>query len=163
MAHLSQAQLQTLKTYINSVPELAAYPNNSDGNYEIAKKLNLAANPDFYVWKTNVPIATIGATFNAAELAARSAADQSRLQTIAQYLPQGVNPSLVDHRAFFDDIFSGTGGQNTRALLLALWKRKATQFEKLYATGTGSLGSPANLVLEGEVNYNHVEEARNLP
>lgn len=161
MAHLTTQQLQTLKTYIANTPALNALPNNPDGNFEIARQLNLPASPVFIVWKTNVPISTIGINFNAAELATRSTADNTRLQTIAQYLPGGINPSLLDHRNFFDDIFSGVGGSNTRAKLLALWKRSATAFEKLYATGTGSDGSPATLVIEGEINYNHVEEARN--
>jgi hypothetical protein len=73
----------------------------------------------------------------------------------------GVNPSLPDCRQFFDDIFSGAGGTNTRANLLALWKRLATRAEKLYATGTGSDPSPAVMVVEGAISYQDVMIARN--
>jgi hypothetical protein len=71
-----------------------------------------------------------------------------------------VNPSIASNRAFFDDVFSGAGGTNTRAALLALWKRLATRGEKLYATGTGSDASPATLVVEGAISARDVEEAR---
>lgn len=67
------------------------------------------------------------------------------------------------NRAFFDDVFSGAGGTNTRAALLVLWKRLATRIEKLFATGTGSDAVPATLVFEGEVSVQDIIEARNLP
>jgi hypothetical protein len=55
----------------------------------------------------------------------------------------GINPSLADRRQFFDDIFSGAGGVNTRANLLALWKELATRAQKLFSTGTGTDAAPA--------------------
>jgi hypothetical protein len=72
----------------------------------------------------------------------------------------GVNPSLIDVRQMFDDIFSGAGGTNTRANLLALWKRLATRGEKIFATGTGSDPSPGTLTFEGNISYQDVEQAR---
>ena len=155
-------QLQTIKTYINATPALAAKPNNPDGNYDIAIALNSNASPTFTVWKTSVPLGDVGRKFNGTELAGLTTGNQTRLQTVAQYL-NTVNPSLPDNRQFFDDVFSGAGGTNTRAALLALWKSPAKQIEKLFATGTGSDGSPATLVYEGEISYVEVENARNLP
>jgi hypothetical protein len=49
---------------------------------------------------------------------------------------------------------------NTRAALLALWKRLATRGEKLYATGTGSDAVPGTLTFEGNISARDVEEAR---
>lgn len=158
---LTTAQLATLKADILADPVLAAKPLNSDGAFDIAKAYNLAASPAFTVWKTLVPIGEVGKAFSGSELAGLTTGNQSRLQTLAQYLADGVNPSILENRQFFDDVFSGAGGVNTRAKLLALWKRLATRGEKLFATGTGSDASPATLVFEGQISYQEVEQARN--
>lgn len=160
---LTPQQLTTLKNSIAADPVLNAKPNNSDGAFDIAAAYNLPASPSFTVWKTKVVVAEIGDKFNGAELAGLTTANQSRLQTIAVYSAQGLNPSLPDRRAAFDDIFSGAGGALTRANLLALWKRLATRGERLYATGTGSDASPGTLVFEGQITIDDVIAARNLP
>ena len=122
---LTTAQLQTLKTYIAGQGDLNSQPNHSDGAYAIAQLLNVAATPTFTVWKTNVSINEVGKSFNGTELAGLTTGNQTRLQTLAQYLAGGTNPSIASNRAFFDDVFSGAGGTNTRAALLILWKRTA--------------------------------------
>jgi len=159
---MTPAQLQTLKTDILADPALSSQPNTPDGNDAIARAYNANASPDFTVWKTNVTINEVGKKFNGTELAGLTTGNQTRLQTLAQYLAGGVNPSLPDNRAFFDDVFSGAGGTNTRANLLALWKRLATRAEKLFATGTGSNASPATMTWEGAISYQDVTAARNL-
>lgn len=161
---LTQAQLATLKTAINADAALSAQPMTSDGHDFIAKAMNVSATgPNNVCYKTNVSINEIGKKFNGAELAGLTTGNQTRLQTLAFYLAGGVNPSLADNRAFFDDVFSGAGGVNTRAALLALWKRTLTRGEKLYATGTGSDASPATLVFEGSISVDDVQQARALP
>lgn len=163
-AHFTPAQLQTLKTYIAGQADLNSQPNTSDGNFEVARLLNLAAaGPNNVVWKTSVPIGDVGKAFVGSELAGLTTLNHTRLQTLAIYLSAGVNPSLASNRQFFDDIFSGAGGVNTRAALLALWKRVATRGERVFATGTGSDASPAVLVMEGLIDTDDVEAARALP
>jgi len=157
---MTPAQLLTLKNDIAADSTMSAQPNNSDGAMEIARLYNLNATPNFTVWKTNVPLNEVGKKFNGTELAGLSTANNTRLQTIALYLVGGVNPSLADNRQFFDDVFSGAGGTNTRASLLALWKRLATRGEKLFATGTGSDPSPGTLVVEGDISPADVTAAR---
>ena len=157
---MTPAQLTTLKNDIIADPTLNAKPNNSDGALDIANAYNLNASPNFTVWKTAVPIVEVGQKFNGSELAGLTTANNTRLQTIALYLDV-VNPSIPDNRQFFDDVFSGAGGVNTRAALLALWKRLATRGEKLYATGTGSDPSPATMTFEGPVSPADVTAARN--
>lgn len=175
---LTLAQLQTLKTDIagnttavpSGLPECAnlvglavnALPNATDPNACIAAVYNLANSPAFTVWKTKVPKVTVGETFNAAELAGLTSLNTQRLQNLAAWLDT-INPSLLTVRTFFDDVFSGAGGTNTRAALLILWKRLASRFERLYATGTGSDPSPATLVVEGTLSGATVGNARNLP
>ena len=160
---LTSAQLVTLKADIAANSDLNTKPNNADGDLAIANLYNLNASPNFTVWKSLVTINTVGSAFVATELAGLSSLNQTRLQTIAQYLIGGVNPARSDTRAFFDDIFSGAGGVNTRAALLILWKRLAKRGEKLYATGTGSDASPATLVVEGNITPADVNAARALP
>ena len=159
---LTPAQMATVKANILASGDMNTLPNNTDGSYAIAALYNLPASPAFTVWKTNVSINDVGKKFVGTELAGLTTGNQTRLQTLAQYLVDGVNPSLSDNRLFFDDVFSGAGGTNTRAALLILWKRTATRFEKLLiASGTGSDASPAVLGYEGQVSYQDIDQARN--
>lgn len=159
--HLTTAQLQTLKTYINTVPEWAAQPLNSDGAYFIAQELNKEVSPACTVWKTNVARNEVGKAFVASALAAITAGNNDKLANFAAW-NESVNPSRADQRAFFDDIFGVAAGASTRAALLVLWKRSANHVEKLFATGTGSDASPATMVVEGSIAYQEVEQARAL-
>lgn len=157
---LTPPQQQTLKADIAANPDLNSQPHNSDGAFEIARLYNLDAAPIYTVWKTNVSINEVGKKFNGTELAGLTANNATRLQTIALYLAGGVNPSIPDNRQFFDDVFSGAGGTNTRANLLPLWKRLGSRVEKLYATGTGTDAAPATMTFEGPISYQDVEAAR---
>lgn len=158
---LTPAQKTTLKADIIANPDLNSKPNNTDGAFDIAALYNLNATPSFTVWKTNVSIDDVGKKLNGTELAGLTTANNTRLQTIAIFLAGGVNPAVPDNRQFFDDVFSGAGGTNTRANLLVLWKRLASRVEKLYATGTGSDASPATMTFEGPISYQDVDQARN--
>lgn len=159
---LTTDQKVTLRAYIDGDPTLSSYPNNTDGNLIVTGLLNAASNPAFIVWKTSVPIREVGETFNASELAGLTSLNTQRLQNLAAWLVDGVTPSKATVRAFFDDVFSGAGGASTRAALLALWKRTATRAEQVFATGTGSDGSPGSLTFEGTLSVRDVEDARNL-
>lgn len=151
-AQLTDAQMVTLRAAIEADPTLNAIPNTYPaGAEQLAAALNATASPAFIVWKSNVTIGDVGRTFNATELAGLTALNHTRLQTLAIYMSSGVNPSNAPVRAFFDDIFSGTGGVNTRAALLALWKRSARRIERIFATGTGTDAAPATLVFEGTI------------
>ena len=160
---LTQGQLQTLKNDILADATLNAFPNNSDGNLEIAAAYDQQAAPAFTVWKTRVSITQIGDNIVGSELSGLSSLNSTRLQTVVVLSADGVNPSLPDRRAFFDDIFSGAGGTATRAKLLILWKRLATRVEKLFATGTGSDAVPATMAFEGPLDPRDVLKARELP
>lgn len=155
---MTPAQLATLKASINADPVLSLLVNNSDTAFRIAQEYNLSV--AWTVWKTNVPVGSIGRAFNGADMSGMPAANQTRLQTIAVFLREGVNPSLPDNRAMFDDAFAGGTGATTRASLAALWKRQASRAEKLFSTGTGSDATPATMGFEGLVSYNDVQEAR---
>lgn len=153
---LSSAQLLALRAAC--VADVATCnPALVAGNDQaIANWFNGAAVPAWTVWKTNVGVSAVGDNIVGSELAGLSTLNTTRLQAIIMLSPLGVNPSLSDRRAFFDDVFSGAGGTATRAKLLILWKRTATVAEKLLSTGTGSDAVPATLGPEGSMS---VQEA----
>jgi hypothetical protein len=155
---LTPEQLQTLKAYIASVPAWAALPQNSDTASFIASEMNKDAAPAFTVWKTYVPRDDVGKAFVATALAAITSGNNDKLANFAAW-NDAVDPSRVDQRAFFDDIFSVAAGASTRAALLALWKRLATVAEKLFATGTGSDAVPATMTFEGNLSYADIVSA----
>lgn len=149
---LTPQQLTTLKTDINANSATLSIAIAQRDGPTIAAFYNAIASPSFTVWKSMVPINLIGKAFDNTELAGLTTANQTRLQTLAMFLAGGVDPSQATNRAFFDDIFSGAGGANTRVKLLSLWKRLATRAEKLFAIGTGSDAAPATLVMEGTLS-----------
>lgn len=180
---LTPAQLATLKADIaantNTIPagqpwsgafvgvQVKNVPGTGDGNAAIAGWYNLAASPTWTVWRKLVSITDVGDAFNGTELAGLTTGNQTRLQTIALFSAGGVNPSLADRRQFFDDVFSGAGGATTRASLLVLWKRLASNFQKLFSTGTGSDAAPATTASgfgdSTSLSAAEVLAARNLP
>lgn len=171
--HLTPAQLQTLKTHIVNSSDLNVFPNNSDGNAEIVKLLDLPASPDFWVWRTLVTKAEYvkstsvdGTTFSwtGAGFITRSQGERDAWREIFSG-SDSCNPSLANVRQAFMDIFSGAiaPAPANRTHLSTVSRRKATRLERLFATGTGSTGSPGLMVVEGSVDTDHVQEARNLP
>lgn len=162
---LTLSQKQALKADIIAASDsqcvaLEAAPTNADLAFAVAALYNLNASPDFWVFRTNVPLGEVGKTFNATELAGLTSLNTQRLQNLAAWLVVGVNPSLAAIRQFFDDVFSGAGGANTRTALAVIWRRRATRVEKLFATGgDGSSGNPATMAAEGSLNFQNVLDA----
>jgi hypothetical protein len=166
---LTPAQQATLKAAIVADATANALYQNGDLS-GLAAHYNATASPTFTVWRTRVPLnPDIATGIDSAELAGLSTLNATRLQTLVVLLGTGnqaVNPSIGaaggtnKMKTFFDDIFSGAGGANTRAALALVWYRSATRIEKLFATGTGTTGSPAVLygavpgpALESPVSY----------
>ena len=161
MSHLTPAQALTLKAAITANATWAAFPMGSDGYANLAVVLNAKAVPAFTVWRTNVPTAHVGIAMNSTELSGMTTANTNRLMVMSAYSGGTFNPSQPDVRAGFDSVFSGAGGALTRAGLLILWKRTATEVEKVLATGTGTDAAPAIMGYEGPVGLDDVQQARN--
>jgi hypothetical protein len=156
-------RLQALRDYIASVPALAAQPMNPDGASAIADALNADASPTFTVYRTTVETAEVGIAVSYVAVEAMTDANRTRVTTFYAMNPQSFDPSRQDIRTFWANTFSGTlggAGASTRAALEALWRRKATALEKLFATGAGTDASPGLLTFEGSVSYYVVEQAR---
>lgn len=161
MSHLTPAQLTILKAALiaETDPVLVQL---RDGGALGAVAAWYNGDSAFVVWKTRVSLSQVGDNFVGTEVAGLSTANATRLQLIADYSQAGVNPSLADRRALFDDVFSGIGGAGTRTNLSALWKRPARRIEKLYASGTGTDLAPGQLVFEGTIQEREIVEAMNL-
>lgn len=166
---LTEAQKTTLKNYIEADPVLSQYPNNTDGAYDIAIKLNEVASPDYVVWKSALTRHEIIAetslegtafTWAGGGYITRSQGERDAFREMFNSTGT-VNPRKTSIIAAFNDIFSGAGGASNRAHIVASSKRKATVIEKVFATGEGSLPVPATLGYEGAINYQDVHEARN--
>ena len=179
---LTTAQLQAIKADIIATPELNAHPNNSDGNFEIAKLYNKPADPDYYVWSSSVARASIynnagdgGSLWDWTIYKGQAVSEQNAW--VQMFMGDAANFGKVNLRAGIGKIFTGSAQQNAqRDHILSLGRRKATRLEKLLAlavvnppansgnnTGNarGSTTNPDELGFEGAVNLNEIEQARN--
>lgn len=154
---MTPQQLTTLKAAILAETD-AGFVAARAANNETAMAAFYNGASTFVAWKSSVTIRETGEAFNGSEWAGMTSANHTRLQSVAQYLAT-YNPTKPDVRAMFNDIWSGAGGTNTRAALLALWKRFATRGERVFATGTGSDGSPGVLVFEGTITAQDISDA----
>lgn len=159
---LTSAQLALLKTHIETSPDLSGFPMNSDGHYEIARRLNTLAAPDFVVYREVVDTTEISSTVSYVAVEAMTDINRAKLTTFYSMNPYQFIPK-VDVRTYFANTFGGAlggAGQETRDALVALWKRKATRAEKLLASGTGTDATPADLGWYGELSLDDVEQIR---
>ncbi len=159
---LTTAQYTTLKNAILADPTLNAFPNTSDGNFDLARKLSIELQPPgtFIVWRRRVPLTELGDAMVATEVAGLTTANLTRLQVYAEYSTAGINASQNTSDGF-DSIFSGAGGAGTRTALHPVWRRAATRIENILSTGTGSDASPATMGYEGVISASDVTIARN--
>lgn len=158
---MTPEQLATLKAAILAVPELAAKPMNSDGDYDIAAAINQTDPVNFIVWKTSVSIDEI----------MRNGMDWARVDNLSvgkariwEWLGKlgTIDPSKTNVRAGIDAAWGGTSADlAVRAAIYVHCKRAATTFEKWFSTGIGSDAVPAIMEIEGPVSYNDVGLARN--
>jgi hypothetical protein len=170
-ANLTSAQLSTLKTNIQSDQAFDSFEANPtpDGAFAVADAYNLAAAPDFWVWRTFVSDAEIyevttadGTTWSWTIYIARSQAERDAWRQMVN-MKGGLNASLANVRQGIADIFSGAGGLAQRTHLTTVGRRKATRAEKLFSTGTGSTASPALMSVEGNLNFQDIMNAMASP
>lgn len=160
---LTPEQQAVLKAYILADPTLNAYQNTSDGNYDLAIKLTELAVPGFIVWRTAVDPDEI----------MRNGMDWTRVDNLSvgkariwDWLTKlgKFDVSKANIRAGIDATWVGTAADlAVRATVYTHCKRSANLVEKLFATGTGTDGSPATMVIEGQLTYQEIQTARNLP
>jgi len=150
---MTPAQLTTLKAHIlaNYASEWAQGAANL-----IASHYNEMATPDFYLWKSSYSPDELRASLmnGITQLDALAASKRDSLLWLIQ---GNLDMRVTQSRTALDDL---TGSQNTlKNALLDGGKRKANVAEKMFATGTGSLASPAIADFEGTVSAQTVYEA----
>lgn len=179
---MTPAQLATLKADILANNDLNVLPNNTDGAVAIAALYNADASPAFVVWKGSMPVSDVFDQVLWANLTPADPPDGTNAWLCRSLACQGkqfnvqtmltgrdfINPSKSSIRAGLQDaltqIPSGLGGVNRSGgwtNLQTAMQRNATRFEKLFSTGTGTSQSPATMTLEGPVDYQDVQLARN--
>lgn len=163
---LTPSQLTALKSLVDGDPALAAFPNNSDGNYEIARLLNLEADPAWVIWRINVTRQEI----------LQNGFDWTRLDNLSVgkariwsdiFVDGYINPSKPNVRTGIEAVWVGTAADlAVRAAVFAHCKANASRVLKLFSTGTGSTNSPADLASNLDetfrVDPSDIETARNL-
>jgi hypothetical protein len=142
---LTPAQLSTLKAAIIADP--TAGPIRTAGDSVL---LLAWCNEDStkVVWRTAMTtgMSRIAIINGATQLDALTVGKRDSLLWLCQV---DLNPTLPAVRAAIDDL---CGTQNTlKSALQAAQKRFATRAEAVFATGTGTTQSPADLVFEGQV------------
>jgi hypothetical protein len=151
---LTNQQKATLKTYIQSQPDLASM--FVDGNLSgVADALNASATPAFWVYRTDIPSSEIGKTVNYVAVAAMTTANLQRISDFLRLNASTFN-GRDDVKTFLSDTFSGTlggQGQATRDALDLMLRRQVSRIERVFATGTGSTVAPGTAVVVGLVSY----------
>lgn len=156
--NLTPAQKATLKTHVtgNSDTNTLYVGGDTEG---LAAILNVTASPAFWAWRTAVTKAEFvqstsvdGTTFNWTGTGFITRAVGERDAWRELFNGEGYcNPSLASVRQAFSDIYSGATAPApaNRTHLNAVARRTVTRCERLYVTGTGSIGSPGFSVVEG--------------
>ena len=157
---LTQAQYTALKADIIADPAFNSVPDNSDGDFAIAAAYNLAANPQWVVWKTSVQRGEI----------LENGFDWTRLDNLSVgkarvwsdiFVDGALNASKLNVRAGIEEVWKGTQADlDVRAVVYGHCKRDATRAETLFSTGTGSDAVPATMSHQGNLSYQDVGIAR---
>jgi hypothetical protein len=157
---LTTEQKATLKAAILADPTLNAFPNTSDGDFDLAVYLsNTLASPAFRVWRSDVPTADVKKAIVWTEYIGRSVGERGAFELM---ISNGIiNASDVNVRQGIQDCFSGPSGAGTRTNLTNISKRDANLIEKILATGTGSDASPGTMTFVGTISGDDVASARN--
>lgn len=159
----TQTQLQALNAAALAEPSMAAYIA-AGNDVAVADWFNTGTL--YVVWRTSVAkkeyqsaISAIGTSFSWSGTGGYIARSQGERDAWNTLFPDGfVDPSKLNVRNAFNDIFSGTGAGaiNNRDHLVSLSKRNATNAEKALATGLGTTLSPGELTWEGYISSDDV-------
>jgi hypothetical protein len=145
---LTQAQCTTLRTDIVTTHAVEFAELIAGGSVIGLRQAYAApAAPTFWVWKTSVPPEDYRGAIVWTEVDALSAGDARIFEWMTGQLTLPINAADPNVRQGMADAFGA--GTTTRANLLTLSRRPAVRGERLFATGTGSTGSPGTLVIEG--------------
>lgn len=185
---LTTAQLLKIKDDIESTPQLRDQPLTSDGCFEIARLYNEAAEPNFFVWKTNAKVSDIFDSVCWGRYAPSDSPDETPVYTnrllsaqtklfSLQSMLQGrdlINASKDNVREALLELvtaiptgangaLSSAGGIDGINVLTACI-RQGTRIEKLLIDSMAPLGgvSAAVMGFEGPIGYQEIQIARGI-
>lgn len=157
---LTQAQADIAKAAILADPILGPLTSGPGTDYQaIAAAMSAEATPAFVVWRTNVTRAELQDmdTFDWTVVDNLSTGSKFRIWEWMFGTTGSINPSKANIRAGIAATWVGNASLvAVQTAVLNACKRNATRLEKLFATGTGSSGSPAVLVVEGGLTLSEV-------
>ncbi len=154
---LTEPQKAAIHAHMLTVPELAAAIAAGDDPV-IKDYYNAIASPDYYVWRTSIPPEEYLEAMVWTELDTVSEGKRWEFDAMTGKQTRPLNAAKPNIRQGLTDVFNGSPG--TRNALVVLAKRKARLAEKLLATGTGTLASPATMGWEGPMTYTDASDAR---
>ena len=149
---LTTAQLATLKTAILADPVLAPLTSGPGSDHDaIAQAMSAEASPAFYVWRSSYSPqqmrAAMTVNLGTAQLDGLTSGKRDALLWFIGDTVSPADPAVI---ATINDF---CGSQNTlKASLVDGGKRKALRGEKILATGSGTLVSPATMGYEGAIS-----------
>lgn len=163
---LTDASLITLGNDIRARADSMGWIGLDSGSYDVYEPIALwyngLADPAFIVWKTNVVVDEI----------MRNGMDWARVDNLSvgkariwEWMSRlgSFDASKPNIRAGIDAAWVGAAADlAVRAAVFVHCKRSATYFEKIFATGTGSIASPATMSIEGLLDPHDIEKAMQL-
>lgn len=155
---LTEAQRTTLAAHIraNTDPNVVAALGIRNDT-EMTRLYNL--NSTFYVWRTSVPPEEYREAMTWTEVDGLTAGKARIWDWITQGMTAAINTSKLNVRQGLSDAWAAN--TTTRANLLVIAKRFATVAEQIFASGTGTVGTPGTLGFEGTITTEDVGRALN--
>jgi len=152
---MTPAQLTALKADIQGNGTLAALMAAGEIGQVVAY-YNAPADPAFYVWRSSVPPDEYRQAIVWTEVDTMTAGKARIWEWVTARMTMPVNASDANVRQGINDAF---GNSTSKTQLLAISYRACNNVEKLFATGTGTTGSPATVGYEGTISQADVEYA----
>lgn len=155
---LTDIQLSTLRAAIlaDTTPDVVA-ARAIRNDTELARLYNSPGS--FVVWRTSVPVDEYREAVTWTEVDSLTVGKSRIWEWVTANMTLPLDTSKPGIRQGLADCWGS--GTATRTALLAVAKRAATKAERLFATGTGTLGSPGLLTFEGQISIDDVGRAMN--
>lgn len=148
--------------------QVNAVPNGPDGHFAIAAWYNAKATPDFFIYRTRVPMNEIMLNgFDWTRVDNLSVGKSRIWEWMFDSGGQYIDPSKVNVRAGINAVWVGTQADlNVRAAVYLHCYEAATWSQKLFASGSGTApdasgSGPGTTALSGMLSYQDVGDAMN--
>jgi len=158
---LTPEQIEILRTDMLTHSALDVARLSGD-DVTLANYYNAEASPAYVVWKTRITQDEIMQNgFDWTRVDNLSVGKARVWEWMFDNGQKSINAAKANVRAGIDAVWVGTAADlAVRANVYVHCKRKATVFERLFATGAGSDASPSIMTVEGRISYAEISGAR---